>query len=241
MKIMMIGTGDVYAEAYHSSALIDGHILLDCPGGVCKMLHKKGAAPADIDLCVLTHFHGDHFLDLPILMLEEGRNPRESPFRIIGPKGTTKFVRSLFVTAYGSMWDEVFDNSLLEVLEIQRDLLAFEVDGYTVTAYPVEHGSKPDCYGYTIAKGGVTAGFSGDTSYCEGVERIAEVSDIMFYEMTLEKGNGAHSGYDDMMRLQEKFGDKIHPTHMGDEARALYAAGGRKPTADGQVFRVKPG
>ena len=69
MKIKMIGTGSVSAIENNSSCLVDDKILIDCGNGIFKALLKQNISINDLDTLLITHIHGDHFLDLPFLIL----------------------------------------------------------------------------------------------------------------------------------------------------------------------------
>lgn len=45
-----------------SSALVDGHILIDCGYHTLESLHIQGINYADIDILLLTHLHDDHYI-----------------------------------------------------------------------------------------------------------------------------------------------------------------------------------
>ena len=78
MTIRLLGTGSIWAKELGSCALIDDSLLLDCPNGLIKTLKRESFNIAKIDVCILTHFHADHYFDVPFLLLEQGmRAPRE--------------------------------------------------------------------------------------------------------------------------------------------------------------------
>ncbi|MCM1234444.1 MAG: MBL fold metallo-hydrolase [Ruminococcus flavefaciens] len=76
MNIRLLGTGSIWAgsiwaEELGACALIDGTILLDCPNGLIKIMRKKKININNIDVCIITHFHADHYFDIPFLLLEQ--------------------------------------------------------------------------------------------------------------------------------------------------------------------------
>lgn len=61
MKINIIGSGSIGADAMSASCLIDEHILVDVPNGIIKHLKNLNYDILKIDTIIITHLHGDHF------------------------------------------------------------------------------------------------------------------------------------------------------------------------------------
>ena len=70
MKIKTVGTGGVPAKQRSSCTLIDNKILIDCGNGIVKTLLEQNVDINKIDVLLITHLHGDHFLDLPSLIIQ---------------------------------------------------------------------------------------------------------------------------------------------------------------------------
>ena len=71
MKIKAIGTGAIWSKKNSACYLIDETILIDIPNGTCKELKRIGVEPIDIKYILLTHLHGDHYFDIPFLLLSK--------------------------------------------------------------------------------------------------------------------------------------------------------------------------
>lgn len=65
MKIQVIGSGSMWTKYNSACYLIDDKIMVDFPNGTCKYLYRLDIIPNTIDNIVLTHFHGDHYFDIP--------------------------------------------------------------------------------------------------------------------------------------------------------------------------------
>ena len=76
MKINFIGTGSIGAKQMSASALIDEEILIDMPNGVVKKIKQLNYDVSKIKVILITHLHGDHFLDIPFFMLEKFLNKK---------------------------------------------------------------------------------------------------------------------------------------------------------------------
>ena len=71
MKIELVGTGSIGAKQLSASTLINDEILVDVPNGIIKRLKQTGHDILKIKVILITHLHGDHFLDIPFFMLEK--------------------------------------------------------------------------------------------------------------------------------------------------------------------------
>ena len=224
MYIKLMGTGSIWAEELSACALIDNRALLDCPNGLIKCLKRHKVNIKNINLCIITHFHADHYFDLPFLLLEQGmHNVRIKNFVIIGPKGLQTKLYTLFDIAYPELWEKVRNNSKLKLIEIDSESNSISCDGYLVTPYKVSHNNY-EAYGYTISDGKSVVGFTGDTLYCPNVEEIIRKSRLSFVDMSFEKNSKAHMGFNNVNDLKQKYirDHKIIPTHMSADARAAY-------------------
>lgn len=96
MKINIVGSGSIGSEYMSASYVIDNHILIDVPNGIIKYLKKLGYDILKIDTILITHLHGDHFFDLPFLMLGKYFNKDKTPIKVICPYGTIKKLKLYF-------------------------------------------------------------------------------------------------------------------------------------------------
>lgn len=116
-------------------------VLIDCGEGTQIAIKEKGWSFKPIDVICFTHYHGDHISGLPGLLLTMGNAERTEPLTLIGPKGLERVVNSLRVIAPELPFE-------LKFIEIQGTRESFEMNGYRITAYRVNHNVL--CYGYTV-------------------------------------------------------------------------------------------
>ena len=67
MKVKVIGSGSIWTKYNSASYFIDDNILVNMPNGMCKYLFRINEKPRNIEYVLLTHFHGDHYFDMPFL------------------------------------------------------------------------------------------------------------------------------------------------------------------------------
>ena len=239
MNIRALGTGAILTDYRSSSFLVDGVLMLDCPNGAIKTMRRQGVDVAAIDACLLTHYHADHYFDVPFLLLELGlRQERDCEFVIAGPSGVAERIASLFELAYPEDLNSVFERSKVRFVEMRNGFFA-SIAGYGVRAHEVRHGAC-DALGYTISDGRVVAGFSGDTRDCAEVRSIVAESNIAFLDASFVGGTDAHMGASTFLRYLDEFGDdrQLMPTHLSDASRAFLTEKGVRVPVDGDVFLV---
>ena len=116
-------------------------LLIDCGEGTQVAIKEKGWSFKPIDLICFTHFHGYHISGLPGRLLTMGNAERTEPLTLIGPKGLERVVNALRVIAPELPFE-------LKFIEINGPEQVFEINGYRITAFRVNHNVL--CYGYTL-------------------------------------------------------------------------------------------
>ena len=102
-EALFIGTSDAFgAGGRRQSATLlragNGAVLVDCGATTLTGLHDLGVDRDEIDAIIISHFHGDHFGGIPLLLLAAlYEDERKHPLRIAGPVGIEKRVRQLAV------------------------------------------------------------------------------------------------------------------------------------------------
>lgn len=146
LEICLLGTGGMMPLPYRwltaMMARYNGtSILIDCGEGTQVALKQKGWSPKPIDVMCFTHFHADHISGLPGMLLTMGNAERTEPLTIIGPKGIENVVESLRMIARELPFE-------IRYKEITEKNQTFEMDGYRIKAFRVNHNVI--CYGYVI-------------------------------------------------------------------------------------------
>ena len=116
-------------------------LLIDCGEGTQVAIKEKGWSFKPIDVICFTHYHGDHISGLPGLLLTMGNADRTEPLTLIGPKGLERVVNALRVIAPELPFE-------LKFIEITKPEETFELNGYRLKAFRVNHNVL--CYGYTL-------------------------------------------------------------------------------------------
>ena len=221
MELKMIGTGSIGASRRSASTLIDNKILVDCGNGIVKTMINEGVSVKDIDVLLITHFHGDHFLDIPFLITQRILDDATNELKIYGPKGLTQLVKDLYVlTFHSSSYDEKIEEANITFIEYEALNTMEVLSGYYVTPVEVEHGDLKPSYGFVMKHDNHIISFSGDSSYCPSINELVKSSELSVLDTTFISGNLKHMGLDNVETLIYRFNKKIIPTHMDDLTRA---------------------
>src|SRR5580698_4097993 len=92
MQLQFVGCGDALGSGgrYNTCFHVTGdrvNFLIDCGASSLPALKRLDIARNEIDLILITHFHGDHFAGLPFLLLDAQFTRRTRPLVIAGPEG----------------------------------------------------------------------------------------------------------------------------------------------------------
>lgn len=146
LDVCLLGTGGMMPLPYRwLTALMvrynGSSLLIDCGEGTQIAIKEKGWSFKPIDVICFTHFHGDHISGLPGLLLTMGNADRTEPLTLIGPKGLERVVNALRVIAPELPF-------AIKCIEITEPMHTFEMNGYRLKAFRVNHNVT--CYGYTM-------------------------------------------------------------------------------------------
>ena len=167
--------------------------LVDCGSGVTQRLVQAGTPGRDLEALLLTHLHSDHTVDLLQLIMSSWHQGRDRPQRILGPKGTRRFVEGLM-----EFWRPEFEQRIAHEKRPTTAALTVEVeefedgeivrhDDIAVRAVRVEHSPIRNAFGFVFEAGGRKLAFSGDTAYCPALIEAARGADALVHECFIHR------------------------------------------------------
>lgn len=142
-EVILPGTGGMIplSERWLSTCHISHNgmnFLIDCGEGTQIALEEAGIKAGRIDVILITHFHADHIMGIPGLLLSMANKGKKSPLLIIGPKQVAEVVSSLCVVTpklpYEVRLMETEDGAKTEIGEIE------------IESMMLSH--RMPCYGY---------------------------------------------------------------------------------------------
>lgn len=146
LDVCLLGSGGMMPLPYRwltslMTRFNGSSLLIDCGEGTQIAIKEKGWSFKPIDVICFTHYHGDHISGLPGLLLTMGNADRKEPLTLIGPKGLERVVTALRVIAPELPFE-------IKFIEITQPEQTFELNGYRLKAFRVNHNVL--CYGYSL-------------------------------------------------------------------------------------------
>jgi ribonuclease BN (tRNA processing enzyme) len=193
IELVVLGSGTVAPSAERTAAAYwvetgPVRLLLDCGAGTMHRLAKFGLPWPALTHVALTHFHLDHWGELPMLFFAMRHGtlpPRKKPLTLIGPRGLMTRL-TLLAGAYGDwVLDAGFELRVTEVPVGEDYDLA---QGITLESCQTPHTAESRAYAVRTA--GERLVYTGDTGMSEKLGGWARPCDLIVAECSLPDGQG---------------------------------------------------
>ena len=187
MRLTVLGSGDAFSGCgCNAGYLVDTAALVDCGAPVPALARRAGLDLRGLRLILLTHFHADHTFMLPTVLgaCAMTGEPVAPGLVIAGPVGIREYTHRLLAAGYGGHIHRLFEETVSPVYLGLQDGDDVQLAEYRVRAHAVVHSLGPSL-AYTLTdSAGVTAGFSGDSAMCAGLQRAIRGCDAFVCECT---------------------------------------------------------
>lgn len=186
MKIQFLGVGEACDPTRFNTSLLvtaEGrttrhYILLDC-GFTTPHRYFLDCREADaLDALWISHFHGDHFFGLPLLLLRFWEMGRAKPLILIGPAGLQEKVKQAFALAYPSLLARL--RYQLRYLPVSPGSPPLRAAGCTWQAAQVEHAQP--ALALRLSAGGRSLYYSGDGRPTPASAELAKNAALIVHE-----------------------------------------------------------
>lgn len=217
MNVKFIGTGNMGSIKSSNTSILIDNILFDCGMGTIKQFERLGNKVKDLNSVVISHFHADHFFDIPNLIIgKKIRGEIDKQFYIIGPTGIRQKVYDMMIFSFGDQGPlEQYAN--IEFIELKPNE-TINLNNYQLTAFELKHGKTIPNYGYLLEKDNKIIGYTGDTTICDNFYKMCEKSDYIIVDTTMPtETNLAHIGINDLIKTVELYNHcKFYAVHRND-------------------------
>ncbi len=187
MRLSILGSGSAFSGCGgNACSVLDGRLMVDVGSPPHVLLPRIGLHPQDIEMVLLTHFHLDHSGMLPLLLgaLAHADDPPEpGRLTIAGPAGAREVMRRLILAGFGSAILRRIDTVVAPRYRVLQDGDDVRIGDTRVRSHAVVHSTGPSL-AYSVTRDGIRVGFSGDTSLCAGIRRLAAEVDVLVCECT---------------------------------------------------------
>jgi ribonuclease BN (tRNA processing enzyme) len=244
MRLQFVGCGDAFGSGgqlntcFHVTG--DGvNFLIDCGASSLPALKRLVITRDDIDLILITHFHGDHFAGLPFLLLDAQFSRRSRPLVIAGPDGIEQKLPQVMEALFerSSKTKQKFD---LAVVTLKPEETR-EFGAVSVTPFPVVHGESGGPHlAYRIEAQGRAIAYSADTEWTETLIPLAHEADLFiaeaYYYDKLVKNHLSLTTLE--AHLAEIKPKRLVLTHMSDDMLGRLDMLGHSAAHDGMIVEL---
>ena len=222
-EVIFIGTSDAFGAGgrRQSAALLRtgaGSILMDCGVTTNTGLADIGIERDEIDVILISHFHGDHFGGIPLFLLAAlYEDERKRPLEIVGPPQIEARVRAL-ASAMGHGLESHTQPFPLSFHEVTPDTPR-AVGPTEILSFETQHQLEAHPHGYDIRCGGERVVYSGDTGWFEDLPRPVAGAALFVCECTYRASDlDFHLNYELLCerKAQLECGNTVL-THLGAE------------------------
>jgi ribonuclease BN (tRNA processing enzyme) len=186
MQLQFVGCGDAFGSGgrFNTCFHLTGervNVLIDCGATSLVALKRLDIARDEIDLILVTHFHGDHFAGLPFFLLDAQFCRRSRPLVVAGPEGIevrlAQVMEALF--EHSSRTKQKFDLAVAALAPGETKTFG----AVTVTPFAVMHGESGGPFlGYRIEAEGRVIAYSADTEWTDSLILLAREADLFIAE-----------------------------------------------------------
>ena len=222
-EVVFIGTSDAFgAGGRRQSAVFArgerGGMLFDCGGTTNTGLADLGLSRDEVDVILISHFHGDHFGGIPAFLYAAlYTDHRKHAVEIVGPPEIEARVHALA----DAMGHHLGDREWTFPIHY-REIHA----GETMSAGPAElqafathHQPEANPHGYRVRLGREQIAYSGDTGWFDGLPGHVAESDLFICECTLHRAElDFHLSLEEMREHRDDLDcGRLILTHLGEE------------------------
>ncbi|MCX5864225.1 MAG: ribonuclease Z [Deltaproteobacteria bacterium] len=224
MKVHFLGVGEACdPERFNTSLLVlsgskKHYILLDCGFTTPHRYFADCSDPNQLDALWISHFHGDHFFGIPLLLLRFWEMGRTKPLLLVGPPGLSEKVGKVLDLAYPSFLKKL--QYALQYREME-DGGSLQAAGFLWQAAATEHSQS--CLALKLSADEKSLFYSGDGRPTQVSARLAKGCTLIVHEAYRVVGQTAnHGSLGECLALARQVGcGKLAIVHVAHYEREL--------------------
>jgi ribonuclease BN (tRNA processing enzyme) len=184
----VIGSGEAFDNGLgNTSYLLRGNglptMLFDCGYQIPERLWKEGLH-TDINAICFTHLHADHSFGVVPMLVRFGEEGRQAPLRILGPRGTERFVPRLLELGYPGFSKRIKFQIHYTQLEPGKEV---DFEGLRLSCAPTVHSVLNYTIRVNLPDGRSSFAVSGDGQITEKSKKLVDTVGVLFQEIYSEK------------------------------------------------------
>lgn len=182
-----------------TALIVNGHFFMfDVGAGVVQKAENMRLPLDRIDGVFITHWHSDHFMDLPNLINRSWVLGRINDLHVYGPDGLDTLMQGIDQLLHIENQYRVAHHgaALMDISKARaiphefshrqnKKTVVYQQDGITITAFDVNHEPIEPAVGYAIEYKGKKVVISGDTKKNDLVLEMAQDADLLLHEVML--------------------------------------------------------
>jgi len=115
IEVIFLGVGEAFDEKLPNTSILIRYragtlsvtLLLDCGFTAPPQFWREEPEPDILDAIWISHFHGDHCLGIPALLVRFWEEGRRKVLTVIGQKGIDTFTRTSLDLAYPGIYEKL--------------------------------------------------------------------------------------------------------------------------------------
>jgi len=191
LTLVTVGTGTVAPSPARTGPAHwvergDVRLLMDCGSGAIHRLAQFRLPWERVSHVALTHFHPDHYGELPALLFAlRHATKREEPLVIVGPPGTVRLAKALAEGFGAWLLDPGYPIGILDLQAGEPFPLSPDV---MLAVHPTPHTSESVALAVTAPEGRLV--YTGDTGPSDELAAWAKDCSLLLAECSLPDGHG---------------------------------------------------
>jgi ribonuclease Z len=225
IEVVFLGVGEAFDETLPNTSILIRFeaenspvtLLLDCGFTATPRLWKETLGPDSVDAIWISHFHGDHALGLPPLLIRAWEEGRSKPLLILGQKGISAFTRQALELAYSGFYEKLAFPIKFAEIEPGGDVALLGL-----TFRTAETGHSQRNLAMRIDAGGQAIYYSGDGKPTTESMHLAQDCHLIIHEaFHMESELPTHASVTETIEMAKRSGaSHLALVHIQRKARA---------------------